>query len=434
MTAQDAQASSPASPGFVLSRWLWLLGWMVTVGVQLGLAGQVIDALNRQSDLGLPEAPPLDTLGVLCVFGLVLVQVLKVPLALGRLRDLARPSDDALWTLVPIMNVPLFFRLLGKRPKPELWARRTRVIAGMTSAFQAAGQGLQQIGAVWSKGLPVVAGIGVLAGVGADYLLRFLVALSADPTRAVAWAEGLQLVAGALGLYAAVYALRVMRGVAKRSDGLPLLFLAPTLALLASLSMQALSGGGMGIFLLVFLDSAVQMGWMAPLAGAAVYLQLKWLETEEGAERGSMADVITVYGFRFLIVSLGMQILLPGIWFAIAYAYSALLAFYAPTENAFWGSMAATQGYRNRILKLLAVWAVGGTLLSGVLQFVALGEGATATLFDPTLLPTWVSGVDAAIWFLNSWWCLYALRHLYLEQVVAQEASEAGAEPAGSPA
>ena len=81
----------------------------------------------------------------------LVLQLIKVPLTVWRLNDLARSPDDSLWTVVPVANVALaWICLTTATPSAEKWERLRGRWYGQISAFGAFSEGAK----LWTNRRP----------------------------------------------------------------------------------------------------------------------------------------------------------------------------------------------------------------------------------------------------------------------------------------
>lgn len=372
------------------------------------------------------------------VAGLVGVQLGKALAAVPRVRDLARPLDDAIYALVPLLNVALFFQLLRPAPPPARWARRMEVVVSQPLAVGSYAKALGLMASTWKPTLAavVVVSVGMQLGEWAflDAALRALPRLG---SALGSLSEGLLVAIVALGLYTLIQLKN--RHKASHLSWLPSLGLVPALLVYGSLRVVALEDASSRLFGLIFLQGAFRM-LVAPLLAALVALLVVGglAALRDGADpavalsriRGRYARVAAPLGLRALLVELGLQVIVPGVWFAVSYAFADILAVLHPDRPTLRSSGDLVRGARSSVFKLLLLWVFANVGTSLGIVAVAVGAAsAPAALFDPTQLPfgvvfvsAWVSGL-LYCWSLTALFVFYEAREArvaFIERAQAQ--------------
>lgn len=437
----DDHDAAGADTGRRMGVLAFLAAWVVLTGVQLVAMRPAFGALPAvfAAAFGSGEATAIDggALAAGLLLGLVF-QVTKVLVATLRLRDLGRPLDDAMWGLVPLANVGLFFLvLLRAAPKPADRARRLRAWSSQHSVFSAITEALPHTVALLPLGLlgaVVPMAVELLGVEETDRIVGAAAASSRSPLY--------DLVGGVvvlIGVYTAVQAFKAFLTprTVTRGSWWPSLLLLPALLVYLAWSQTDTSRQGAGPVLIVLVTMAWQVG-PAVIAGgfvSAIWIvaldrHTKGASTTLGAvwagARPILAGTIVIYGVRALIVQLGIQVIVPGLWFATSYAFADLLAALDPEAPALRRSSELVGGIRGKVFKLLFVWAVAGSAVDVALNVVSQStEQLFAAQFDPSLVPTWVVAATAWWWGVVSFWILGPLLLVFREREALWTARQA---------
>jgi hypothetical protein len=378
-------------------------------------------------------------------FGAVAVlQLVKVPLTVSRLRDLGRPPDDAVWGIVPVANLLLFWICLRRSPGQ---AQRDRALAsweGQLSALGALGRAIPLLGRTAAVGAPLVLGYAAISGVVGQWVVRQLAVIEAmEPGSRDTLTTSLWGLLAFIGLYTGIQITK--RATASRASWLPSLFFAPVLVVALVVTFVEQAKLGMGLALMVFLQQAWALCWMT-FGGAAT--AIGWVRAADEVEAGrtlSPGDIFAEVGRRTIEIAaphgarvqgvfIGMQVLVPGILYWLQLAYTDMLAVLDPEKPALGGSGKLTFGMRGRLFKVFLVTSIvglGGSALIGI----ALGQPAADAgmallgLADPRE-PSMAQVMTQEIWFgLQAWWVTVALLLLYRERIarLAQRSAAAAA-------
>lgn len=342
------------------------------------LLAQVFLVVNT-TGLGAREASALPT--VLGVVGVLLLQLLKLPITAWRLNDIGRPASDALFfVLLPIGNIVGLGRyMVENTPTEKQWAWRRRAWASQLGPVEALGQALGLAAKTAHVVLPVVLLYGIVMAVVGSWALGWLDWASEAGAETRTWVgQALTVVVVLLGVYSIVQAVK--RRKASRMSWLPSLFLGPLvlLTLCFTLFEQGVEAN-MQILLLQGVYVAWQMLWMS-FGGAAVVVAStlaaekirKGEPLQAGAVLGQVGprtlDVAGPHGAKIQAVTIGLQILIPGIFYMLALAFVDTISVLKPKAAALSESMTLTWGMRARLFKLLLAVGVATT----VLHFVTL--------------------------------------------------------------
>ena len=310
----------------------------------------------------------------------------QVPLARARINDLGRSPDDVLWVFVPVLWQVFALVLLAPTPRDEERAKRIATWHGQLTGGAAFLLGARQLARVWYLALVlalVFASIQTFIG---DEVLAFVeVAKGLELDRRQLLAQVLFWVAGGLGLYTLVQF--VNRSKVSRVSWIPSLFALPI----------GLMGGGVFLIGMPGTDPAryalVYSAWgliSACIGGAA--LAIAWItigqELADGRTPRPMAvlrrmldrtpDVAGPHGAKVHAVQIGLQVVVPGIFYAVQMAFVDMVAVLEPDAPALKRSARLTWGIRTRVLKVLLLGVV-----------FALGAGLAAA---------WVFEGPAAMW------------------------------------
>lgn len=433
-TGGHGEAVARALGGRRWGRSAWLAAWAVI------LVGQVYGA-----SIGLValQATPRNDVALVGALAIVFaLQLVKAWVTLPRLADLGRSPDDVLWALTPVLNAALFFQLFERAPTESLRERRVRSWATQTSALQAWLRSASLLPRTATVGVPSALFVAALAGDGGKAFVD-LVFSRAEGSRGDGLFEGLALAVGALGLYTLLQVARRTR--VSRVSWLPSLFLLPLLFVALAVAYRDSTSSGAGPILLYLVGAAWEFGPVAVAGGVAAAL---WIASGslalEGkpsgvgatweAARGRLADVVVVWAGRYQLVQLGAEVIIPGIWFGVSFAFADWWASRPDGSGAFRASTARVAGVRGRVFKVLLVWfLLGQASLLSVLVGALGPEVATAALFDPSLVPAGVATAAFVGPWLATWWCALAMGVVFLERDAllaareqAREASAAG--------
>ncbi len=312
----------------------------------------------------------------------------------------------------------------------------TRVLNQRTSAMSALGKGLALAGRTAVVGVPLALVYGAVSAALASASMDLATSMlsAALPT-----VELISQVGLGLGVLAGLYAIINFpkRDRASRASWIPALFTAP--ALLVGLSAVALQSGGpgnqMGPVVLQLVMTATDLVWGA-FGGAAVCIG--WLLAGKAVLDGRSAsfgevvpqiqartlDVAPVHGARDQAVTIGMQLLLPGIFYALQLAFADMVVVLDPERAALKRSSQLTSGMRGRLFRLLFAWFLVATVFTFGVVSVDMGarsvddavKAISKVMFDPSVtrgVALYVSEIGAALW----WWVLQlAMLVLYVER------------------
>lgn len=312
----------------------------------------------------------------------------------------------------------------------------TRVLNTRTEGVAALGKGLSLAARTAAVGAPVAVAYGVAtAWVGTISMKVATGLLTADrPTVDLVMQIGF-----GTGLLCGVYALLNFqkRDTASRASWLPALLTAP--ALLVAASGLALQSGGpgrqMGPVVLQLVMGAADLVFGA-VAGAVACVV--WLVAGRAAIDGRSAplseivervqrqwlDVVPIHGGRDQAVTIGMQLLLPGIFYALQLAFAEMIVVLDPEKPAMRRSSQLTTGMRGRIFRAVFGWFVAWSVVMIAIVAVdtkaasvdAMVAAVSKVAFDPSVVQgpaLYTSEVAAAL----LWWVFQlAMLWLYVER------------------
>ncbi len=322
-------------------------------------------------------------------------------------------------------------RVVEPRDEQQLRA----ILATRTGPLQALGAGASLAGRTLAVGLPLSLAYGLVSGLGGAVVVGLATAT------ATAEAPTIELgaqIAGALAAFCTLYALVQFpkREKASRSSWWPALFAVPLWVVCAALAVvmsgQARQMGPVVAQLLImawslvwssFGGAAVATGWV--LAGkAALDGRSFGLSEALDAVRVRTLDVAGAHGAKVHAVTIGMQVLLPGILYALQYAFVDMVAVLDPEKASLRRSGQLTSGMRGRIFRLLLAYTLFGQVVSfglfaavtGATDTEKLVEAGWAFLMDPTAMGEAVQVTVEILWALLTWVCTLALLVLYVER------------------
>ena len=399
--------------------------WLVLVGLQ----GAMIAS-------GLPKAA--------IVACLVLLQLAKIwPTAL-RLNDVGRrPSEALILVLIPLANAYGFVNFcLGATPAPGIREARRSKWIDLMDWSEALFGGAKLAIRTAAVGLPLSVLLGVTWAVGGRYALQGMEWCSRAGPDTVALAG--QVLGGASGflfLYTVVQYTK--RHTATRASWFPSLFLLPMIMVVGALTMHSNGmGREMGPVMMMLFQQAWYLLWSCT-AGSAV--AVGWVLSGEAARKGESIspselvkqiaartlDVAAAHGGVKHAVTVGIQVLIPGVYYAIQFAFVDMVAVLDPERPALKRSAELTWGHRARIFRLLLIWfVITVALVYGIGFALEPMADMQASMFDPRVIdvPTVILQDLASV--LTTWVLTLALLLMYNERIereVAKKAKKAAA-------
>lgn len=344
---------------------------------------------------------------------LIAVQLLKVPVAAARARDLGYDGDEAVLAMLPLGNLALFWKLLEGTPNETTREHRQRVHTGESTAWELFGYGAQTL-----LKNPVVLVACVAVGLIDATVTETVVAQV--PNLAEWPVETLQMVSQvALGLSAVLGLLLLMKlskaATTPRASYFPVLFLPGTLATgaataaLASVSQSADPQQAMliGVIVMGFATMpvfAIGGAWAASVAhvvGAADLRGEKVGGEAIGQATARLTEMAAPHaGVRYLI-NIGLQIfVVPGLMYATQYAMVDQVAWEEPEARALSRAGELSRGHRQRILRTMLIPGVGLALVMMAVGVADMGDFGklSEVALNPFALSTWAAITGGALY------------------------------------
>lgn len=341
-----------------LSRGPYLLIWLLLTGAQ-------VYALSQANVWAVGMA-----VGVVA-----LAQIAKVFNTIPRLNDLGRSWDDCVFAILPLVNLGLFLQLNKPTPSAVTFAKNRAKWEGEPTA---AGAFLHGLSVLSRNPLPVLIAVVVYGGVagfvdtlGVDGLLGWL---SENLDTSVAIGQGLFLVFILQALYLLLQLAK--RRTASRESWWPTVLMPATLALgiaavnggSSGLSAAQIVGAGggdpIGPYIMGSMGLAMFFGFFASgmLSTLWVALAMKEREYVLGiAPAASVGERVRTHwlgvavanGAAALLITVGMLILVPGIIYALQYAFVATVTVANPDGASLRDSSEDSRPVRRRLFKML---------------------------------------------------------------------------------
>lgn len=364
------------------------------------------------------------------VIGVLVLQVLKFPITMWRLNDIGRPADDAVFfVFLPVANIVGLLRfMVEKTPSPKAWAQRRRGWSNQIGPLSALVQALPLVGRSAAVLVPVVILYGaIMAGV-AMWTLGLMEWAKANPDTRVLLGNVFSVVAVVLGIYTALQFAK--RQSASRLSWLPSLFFLPSvLVAIAFTFFQQGTESQLQLILLTLLDAAWRLVWMS-IGGAAVIvaatLSAEQARKGESVDAGGIfgqivgrtLDVAGPHGTKVQAVTIGMQVLIPGIFYMLQLAFADTIAVLKPEAAALRTSGRLTWGMRGRLFKLFLAL----TMLFMIIHFVAISlidqpASAMAYYFDAREMAFPAFALGEILWGVYIWVLQVALLLIYHDRV-----------------
>lgn len=308
-------------------------------------------------------------------------------------------------------------------------SKRTSEIA----AFQAA---LRLAAATAGVGLPFALVYGAVSGWFMHTVVQWVVGLQGAEEATV---DLLFQIAMAIGAFCGLYAILQFgkRERVTRESWAPALLSLPSLLVAAALWVQkGEATGQMGLVALSFATMGAGMIWYT-FGGAAV--NIAWARSAKGHLDGQPVPFVAVvdevrsrtlevaapHGAKVTAITIGMQFLLPGIFYAIALAFADALVVLDPTrKKVLRRAEQLSKGIRGRLFRMWFLWTIVSFLLSEavvlLLEGVRTSEEAMQRLgvlfLDPSALSQSSYIAQETTWALTGWVMQLALLVLYLER------------------
>lgn len=357
--------------------------------------------------------------------GLVLaLQVLKMVPTAWRLKALGMPQDDAVLVMVPFANIGLMVnRMLRPTPSQELWKGRREKWAYQETAIGACARSF--VGLNITQVLVLVMGaviVGVIGAYGADKALDLLPWIQKNSGSDLDGIRQASVIAvGVLVFYTLLQIIK--RKKASRASWIPSLFLLPVVLLATLFS----AGATLGPAALMLATTAWDISFEFVAGSLLVLLVVSFSEGAHQKEdelfsssKRSVLDVVAVHGGTQLAIWAGLQVVIPGIYYAIRYAFAAFVTILEPGERAFERSSRLSRSIGRRIFKVYAF----GMVPLFPLQIAVIWniDGLTAlkeSLFDLTAVSFTTNVVNGMVGTMVWIVIQLALLRLYRDRVLA---------------
>jgi len=308
------------------------------------------------------------------------------------------------------------------------------VLARRTGAMAALGRGARLAVRSAPIGLPAALLFGLVSGAGSLAFIDLAkVVREAERPIVELWAQGSTVVALFLAVYAVVQFAK--RDRVTRASWWPALFALP-MALVAGSFYLEMSGTARQV---PIVPTFLLMAWWlvyGSIGGAAA--AIAWLRAGHAAMIGQRAEagriiseigqrtieVSAPHGAKVHAVTVGMQVLLPGIFYTLQLAFTDMIAVLDPTRPPLRRSGQLTFGMRGRLFRLFLVWWIGTTVLAmvaagvydRVLDPLAMLQKWGELLFDPSAVSPAAGVISEVVWWLTTWVLTLALLELYVER------------------
>lgn len=272
------------------------------------------------------------------------------------------------------------------------------ILRSKTTAVEALQQGLALAQTTAGTSLGVAIGLGTVSGLGVwitDQFGQEVITWSGETLNTIFL--GMVSLTVFLTFYAVLQFAK--RETASLESWLPALFALPTA--LASIAFYfAQSGGtanGMPVTQVLLINAFSIVFGVVVVAPALVL----WLRAGQAAHEGKEHDlgetlvamqtdsrrVMVVRGAKLQAILVGIQVLLPGIFYALQLAFAEMIVVLRPQQSALRRSGQLTWGMRGRIFRLLALVMVLADIVTGVVLYVmGLAMGASGTLREEIAL------------------------------------------------
>ncbi len=222
------------------------------------------------------------------------------------------------------------------------------------------------------------------------------------------------------------------RETASRASWAPGLLAIPAALITAAFAMVSSgSAGGMQPFIPALCQIAWVLVW-ASFGGAAA--AIVWVRSGNAALQGETIaagelisevqrrtlEISAPHGARVQIVSIGFQVVLPGIFYALQYAFVDMVAVLDPERSALRRSGQLTWGMRGRLFRMFLIyWFVTGIASLGIAMAIdggSFSQRFTEMLMNPTGFTLPVLVAQETLWALGTWVLTLALLALYQER------------------
>ena len=353
----------------------WLGVWLVLSGLQLG-------AVAAMFPVGGSPEPLISPL--LALAAIVVTQLLKWPVTAGRLRDLGRPTDDAVLLLVPIVSLGLTMSLLSGTPSEEKRKKALKKWESRTLAPAAVLKGLSALMAAPHVTLPALA-IGGAAVYAIEALAMPWFRQATQRDKLVNGTLGpvqdgqlliFQILLGVLAVLGIWLVLQLLnRKKASRASWLPTLAMLPVAIAAVAFWPRLAELVGPDQAPPGFFSASLTFGFW--LFGGGL-LSLLWVALGAdlhqhgkvdvgralGLWRSQLGGALAVHGATATVIFLGLQALvIPGLVYALMMAFTVHIAVLHPDLPPFKESSRLTRGWWRPVFNVLALGFVPGLVL-----------------------------------------------------------------------
>ena len=366
------------------------------------------------------------------------LQLAKLPPTSMRLNDVGRRPSEALFlVMIPVVNVYGFsFFCLQGTPAPKLWEQRRARWMALMDWSEALLGGLRLAAKTAAIGVPVAVLFAVTGSLGGRLALRVVEEWCLAMASNTLAGAGQMILAfgGFLFVYTAIQYPK--RETATRTSWFPSLACIPLLLIGGSMAFHA-SGEGMGPVIMMAGFTMAWTLWWGSVGGAAA--AIGWVRAGEVARSGSPLDARRIYaeiasrtvdvsaahGGVKHAVTIGMQVLIPGVYYAIQYAFVDMVVVLDPDRRALRRSADLTWGHRARLFQLFLVWfLVNFAMYVGIALALEPVEDLYAVMLDPRVFELSTMIVLDLVFVLTSWVLTLALLLMYQERIAREAASK----------
>jgi hypothetical protein len=308
-------------------------------------------------------------------------------------------------------------------------------LANKTSELSAVSHAFRLAARTAAVGVPFAVVYGVVSGWLGHTVVQWAIGLPSRPAETTDLYKLLALGAMAFGiLYAAIQFPKRER--VTRASWAPALFAVPAALVVATVWVQ--SGGATGQLALVavsFTSLAMGIVWYS-FGGAAANIawmraaqnELEGKPTQLGevlAEvRSRTVEISAVHGAKVTAITVGMQFLLPGIFYALQFAFADAIAVLDPSKRALRRSGQLSSGIRGRLFRLLLVWTLVVFVVAQLIVVPLEGARTQAEafekfftlFFDPSQLSLTAFITQEVVWGLSAWVQSLAFLSIYRDR------------------
>ena len=282
-------------------------------------------------------------------------------------------------------------------------------------------------------GLPVAVLLGLGSAGGFHLALGTInVVKGLDDGTAGLVTQGLTGLAGFLGLYMLVqFSKRWMGTETTTGSWLPVLLFMPVALATGSVAILRSAAQDFGMMAIMFTGMCFHLLYQTFVGAAAAVV---WVRAADAASRGesiglgellaeartSFLRVAVPHGARIQAVAIGMQVLIPGIFYALQYAFVDMVAVLDPERKEVLDrSGKLTWPLRRVIFRALLIWWL---LYFGlwVLTVLIDGSGLVSAFIDPRVLSLPALAAQEVLYAISLWLFTTTMLFLYswrLEQV-----------------